>query len=61
MESYKKFEIKTNQNEYIYDYNLGTNNLNNANIQKENEIKFDMLLDGILLSNKQINNKKGDL
>ena len=34
MESYNKFEIKPNQNEYIYDYNLGTNNLNNANIQK---------------------------
>ena len=58
MESYNKFEIKPNQNEYIYDYNLGTNNLNNANIQKENEIKFDMLLDGILLNNKQ-NNSMG--
>jgi len=61
MESYKKFEIKENQDEYIYDYNFGTNNLYNTEIQNENEIKFDMLLDGILLNNKQLKNKRDDL
>lgn len=61
MEKYKKFEIKQNQDEYIYDYNFGTDNLYNANIQKENEIKLDMLLDGILLNNKQLNNIKNKI
>lgn len=60
MESYKKFEIKQNQDEYIYDYNFGNNNLYDTEIQKENEIKFDILLDGIL-NNKQIKNKRADL
>lgn len=53
MESYRKFEIKNENNEYIYDYDFGTNNLYNANIQEENEKKFDTLLDGILSSNKK--------
>lgn len=61
MESYKKFEIKQNQDEYIYDYNFGSNNLYDTELQKENEIKFDMLLDEILLNNKQLKNKRADL
>ncbi len=61
MERYKKFEIKQKKDEYIYDYNFGTNNLYNTEIQKENEIKFDMLLDGILLNNEQLKNERADL
>lgn len=51
MESYKEFEIKQNQDEYIYDYNFGTNNLHNASIQQKNEEKFDILLNAMLSNN----------
>lgn len=49
MNSYKIFEI--HNNEYEYKYNLQVNNINNANIQKEQERKIDTLLDGILENN----------
>ncbi len=49
MNSYKIFEI--HNNEYEYKYNLQVNNINNANIQKEQERKIDTLLDGILEKN----------
>lgn len=64
MESFKQFQVKNEDNEYRNIYNLNINNLCNAGITKENEIKFDMLLDGILLNNKQFNNienKRTDL
>lgn len=57
MENYKKFEIENKNYEYKYDYSLGTINLYNTNIQKENERKFDTLLDSILFDNM---NKKKD-
>lgn len=49
MNSYKIFEI--HNDEYEYKYNLQVNNINNANIQKEQERKIDTLLDGILEKN----------
>ena len=49
MNSYKIFEI--HNNEYEYKYNLQVNNINNANIQKEQEKKIDTLLNGILEKN----------
>lgn len=58
MESFKQFQVKNEDNEYTNIYNLNINNLCNAGIPKENEVKFDMLLDGILLNNKQFNNIK---
>lgn len=64
MESFKQFQVKNEDNEYTNIYNLNINNLCNAGIPKENEVKFDMLLDGILLNNKQFNNiknKRADL
>lgn len=51
MENYKEFEIKQNQDEYIYDYNFGTNNLHNASIQQKNEEKLDILLNAMLFNN----------
>jgi len=51
MESYKEFDIKQNQDEYIYDYNFGINNLHNVNIQQKNEEKFDILLNAMLSNN----------
>ncbi len=64
MESFKQFQVKNEDNEYTNIYSLNINNLCNAGIPKENEVKFDMLLDGILLNNKQFNNiknKRADL
>lgn len=64
MESFKQFQVKNEDSEYTNIYNLNINNLCNSGIPKENEIKFDMLLDGILLNNKQFNNiknKRADL
>ena len=49
MNSYKIFKI--HNDEYEYKYNLQVNNINNANIQKEQERKIDTLLDGILEKN----------
>lgn len=46
MDSYKIFEIHNNN--YEYKYNLQVNNLYNINIQKEQDKKIDILLDGIL-------------
>lgn len=51
MKIYKKFEIRSNDNEYKYDYSFRANNLYNTSIQEENEKKFDTLLDGILYNN----------
>lgn len=56
MNSYKIFEI--HNNEYEYKYNLQVNNINNANIQKEQERKIDTLLDGILEKNSNNINKR---
>lgn len=49
MEIYKRFEIHNNN--YECKYNLQVNNLDSINIQKEQEKKIDLLLDGILKSN----------
>ncbi len=56
MNSYKIFEI--HNNEYEYKYNLQVNNINNANIQKEQEKKIDTLLNGILENNSNNINKR---
>ena len=56
MNSYKIFEI--HNNEYEYKYNLQVNNINNADIQKEQERKIDTLLDGILEKNSNNINKR---
>lgn len=56
MNSYKIFEI--HNNEYEYKYNLQVNNINNANIQKEQERKIDTLLNGILENNSNNINKR---
>ena len=58
MEIYKKLEMKNKDNEYKFDYNFGINHLYNINdIQKENEKKFDTLLDGILYNSNTIRNR----
>ncbi len=56
MNSYKIFEI--HNNEYEYKYNLQVNNINNANIQKEQERKIDTLLNGILENDSNNINKR---
>ena len=56
MNSYKIFEI--HNDEYEYKYNLQVNNINNANIQKEQERKIDTLLNGILENNSNNINKR---
>ena len=56
MNSYKIFEI--HNNEYEYKYNLQVNNINNANIQKEQEKKIDTLLNGILENNSNNINRR---
>lgn len=56
MEIYKKLEVKNNESKF--DYNFGINHLYNINdIQKENEKKFDTLLDGILFNSNTIRNR----
>ena len=56
MNSYKIFEI--HNNEFEYKYNLQVNNINNANIQKEQERKIDTLLNGSLENNSNNINKR---
>ena len=56
MDNYEIFEIDNDENEYKY--NLQVNNINNANIQKEQERKIDTLLDGILEKNSNNINKR---
>lgn len=56
MEIYKKLEIKNNESKF--DDNFGINHLYNINdIQKENEKKFDTLLDGLLFNRTTIRNR----
>ncbi len=49
MRKYEKFKIENKSCENESNYNFDNNNSHNIDIQKENEIKFDILLDGILL------------